>query len=105
MIIHDKDCFLLDLDGTLLDLKFDHKFWFEHVVLCFSQEEKIEFEDAKRHFEESKYLNKRLTELYVKHNTAGKTYEELFETMKFDTFLRAEEAVSNGFADKVIEER
>ena len=40
MIIHDKDCFLLDLDGTLLDLKFDHKFWFEHVVLCFSQKEK-----------------------------------------------------------------
>ena len=32
MIIHDKDCFLLDLDGTLLDLKFDHKFWFEYVV-------------------------------------------------------------------------
>ena len=47
MIIHDKDCFLLDLDGTLLDLKFDHKFWFEHVVLCFSQKEKIELEDAK----------------------------------------------------------
>jgi len=67
--------------------------------------QELEFEDAKRHFEESKYLNKRLTELYVKHNTAGKTYEELFETMKFDTFLRAEEAVSNGFADKVIEER
>ena len=67
--------------------------------------QELEFEDAKRHFEESKYLNKRLTELYVKHNTAGKTYEELFETMKFDTFLRADEAVSNGFADKVIEER
>ena len=67
--------------------------------------QELEFEDARRHFEESKYLNKRLTELYVKHNTAGKTYEELFETMKFDTFLRAEEAVSNGFADKVIEER
>ena len=55
--------------------------------------QELEFEDARRHFEESKYLNKRPTELYVKHNTAGKTYEELFETMKFDTFLRAEEAV------------
>ena len=49
--------------------------------------QELEFEDARRHFEESKYLNKRPTELYVKHNTAGKTYEELFETMKFDTFL------------------
>lgn len=67
--------------------------------------QELEFEDAKRHFEESKRLNKRLTELYVKHNTVGKTYEELFETMKFDTFLSATEAVENGFADKVIEKR
>jgi ATP-dependent Clp protease protease subunit len=67
--------------------------------------QELEFEDARRHFEESKRLNKRLTELYVKHNTAGKTYEELFETMKFDTFLSAEEAVENGLADKVVENR
>src|SRR6056300_1165002 len=67
--------------------------------------QELEFEDARRHFEESKRLNQRLTELYVKHNTAGKTYEELFETMKFDTFLTAEEAVENGFADKVVEKR
>ena len=67
--------------------------------------QELEFEDAKRHFEESKRLNQRLTELYVKHNTAGKTYEELFETMKFDTFLSAEEAVTNGLADKVVESR
>jgi len=67
--------------------------------------QELEFEDAKRHFEESKRLNQRLTELYVKHNTAGKTYEELFETMKFDTFLSANEARLNGFADKVVDKR
>lgn len=67
--------------------------------------QELEFEDAKRHFEESKRLNKRLTELYVRHNTAGKTYEELFETMKFDTFLSADEAVANGLADRVITSR
>lgn len=67
--------------------------------------QELEFEDARRHFEESKKVNKRLTELYVKHNTANKTYEELFETMKFDTFLTAQEAVENGFADKVMENR
>ena len=67
--------------------------------------QELEFEDAKRHFEESKKINQRLTELYVKHNTAGKTYEELFETMKFDTFLTAKEAVENGFADKIAEKR
>lgn len=67
--------------------------------------QELEFEDARRHFEESKRLNQRLTELYVRHNTAGKTYEELFETMKFDTFLSAQEAVDAGLADKVIQQR
>jgi len=67
--------------------------------------QELQFEDAKRHYEESQKVNKRLTELYVKHNTAGKTYEELFETMKFDTFLTAQEAVENGFADKVVTSR
>lgn len=67
--------------------------------------QELQFEDAVRAMEESKRLNKRLTELYVRHNTAGKTYDELFETMKFDTFLSAEEAVANGLADKVISKR
>ena len=67
--------------------------------------QELQFEDAKRHYEESQKVNKRLTELYVKHNTANKTYEELFETMKFDTFLTAEEAVENGLADNVITSR
>lgn len=67
--------------------------------------QELQFEDAVRAMGESKRLNERLTQLYVKHNTAGKTYEELFETMKFDTFLSAEEAVSYGLADKVISKR
>ena len=67
--------------------------------------QELQFEDAKRHYEESQKVNKRLTELYVKHNTQGKTYEELFETMKIDTFLTAKEAVENGFADQVVEKR
>ena len=67
--------------------------------------QELEFEDARRAFEESKRINQRLTELYVKHNTAGKTYEDLFEAMKFDTFLSSEEAVAYGLADKVISKR
>ena len=67
--------------------------------------QELEYEDAKRSFEESVRINKRLTELYVKHNTAGKTYEQLYEVMKFDTFLGAEEAVAYGLADKVISKR
>ena len=65
----------------------------------------LQFEDAKRSFEESVRINKRLTELYVRHNTAGKTYEQLYEVMKFDTFLSAEEAVAYGLADQVVAKR
>jgi ATP-dependent Clp protease protease subunit len=67
--------------------------------------QELQFEDARRTYEESQRINKRLTELYVKHNTAGKSYEELYEAMKFDTFLSAEEAVQYGLADRVIENR
>lgn len=67
--------------------------------------QELQFEDAKRTFEESQRINKRLTELYVRHNSAGKTYEEMFEAMKFDTFLSAAEAVEWGLADKVVEHR
>jgi ATP-dependent Clp protease protease subunit len=67
--------------------------------------QELQFEDALRSMEESKKVNKRLTELYVRHNTAGKTYEEMSETMKFDTFLTATEAVTWGLADKVVENR
>lgn len=67
--------------------------------------QELQFEDAKRTYEESQRINKRLTELYVRHNTSGKTYDELFETMKFDTFLSAEQAVEYGLADRVISKR
>ena len=67
--------------------------------------QELQFEDAIRSMEESKKINKRLTELYVKHNSKGKQYDELFETMKFDTFLNAAEAVEYGLADKVAEKR
>ena len=65
----------------------------------------LQFEDAKRSFEESVRVNQELTQVYAKHNTAGKTYEELFETMKFDTFLSAQEAVDFGLGDSVVEHR
>lgn len=43
-----------------------------------------------------------LTNAYLKHNTAGKTYEEILADMERDYFLSAEEAVEYGLADKVI---
>jgi ATP-dependent Clp protease protease subunit len=67
--------------------------------------QELQFEDARRSFEESQRINKRLTELYVKHNTKNKSYEELYESMKFDTFLSAAEAVEYGLADQVVDKR
>ncbi len=65
--------------------------------------QELEIEDIKRSFEESQRINQRLTELYEKHNSKGKQYDELFATMKFDTFMSAQEAVDFGLADKVFE--
>jgi ATP-dependent Clp protease protease subunit len=67
--------------------------------------QELQFEDTKRSFEESVRINERLTQLYVKHNTAGKTYDDLYNAMKFDTFLSAQEAVAYGLADQVVEKR
>jgi putative hydrolase of the HAD superfamily len=38
----------LDMDGTLLDLRFDNYFWHEHVPLRFSEKHAIEFDMAKQ---------------------------------------------------------
>jgi ATP-dependent Clp protease protease subunit len=67
--------------------------------------QELQFEDAKRTYEESQRINTRLTELYVRHNTADKTYDEMYELMKFDTFLSAQQAVDLGLADKIVEKR
>ena len=47
-------------------------------------------------------IKKNLTETYVKHNSAGKTYKELEAAMERDNFMSAEEAVAYGLADKVV---
>ena len=61
----------------------------------------LQIEDINRAYQESKRVNQELTELYAFHNTAGKTYDELFEAMKFDTFMSAQEAVDYGLADEI----
>jgi len=67
--------------------------------------QELEFEDIKRSVEEAQRLNKRLVELYVKHNSKGKNYDELYQVMKFDTFMNAEQAVEFGLADEVAAPR
>lgn len=46
-----------------------------------------------------------LTGIYVKHNSAGKTYDELRADMERDRFMSAEQAVAYGLADQVVANR
>jgi ATP-dependent Clp protease protease subunit len=48
---------------------------------------------------------KSLTEIYVKHNSGGKTYEQLAADMERDYFMSAEEARIYGLIDKVVTSR
>jgi ATP-dependent Clp protease protease subunit len=50
-------------------------------------------------------MKKYLTEIYVKHNTQGKTFEELTNDMERDNFMSAQEAVDYGLADRIITNR
>ena len=46
-----------------------------------------------------------LTQIYVNHNTSGRTYDEIAADMERDFFMSAEEAVAYGLADEVIRKR
>ena len=46
-----------------------------------------------------------LTEIYVSHNTGGRTFDQLSADMERDFFMSAQEAVAYGLADKVIARR
>ena len=50
-------------------------------------------------------MKKELTQIYVNHNTQGKTYDQLAADMERDNFMSAEEAVAYGLADRVISKR
>ena len=56
-------------------------------------------------YQEITKMKDMLTKLYVKHNTAGKTYEEFERDMDRDTFMSAHEALAYGLCDKIIESR
>lgn len=61
--------------------------------------------DIEIQYKEITQMKKMLTELYVKHNTAGKTYAEFERDMDRDTFMSAEEALAYGLVDQVVEKR
>ena len=50
-------------------------------------------------------MKKNLTEIYVKHNSRGKTFEELSKDMERDYFMSADEALAYGLIDEIIAQR
>lgn len=50
-------------------------------------------------------MKKNLTQIYVDHNSAGKTFETLQADMERDNYLSAQQALEYGLADKVIAKR
>lgn len=50
-------------------------------------------------------MKKNLTQIYVTHNSVGKSFEELSKDMERDFFMSAEQAVAYGLADRVVVNR
>ena len=50
-------------------------------------------------------MKKSLTQIYVDHNSAGKSFQDLAKDMERDYFMSAQEAVDYGLADKVLVNR
>jgi ATP-dependent Clp protease protease subunit len=50
-------------------------------------------------------MKKSLTEIYVKHNSKGKTYEDFAKDMERDKFMSAKEALDYGLIDEIVEKR
>ena len=50
-------------------------------------------------------IKKELTDIYVKHNSVGKTYEEFEAAMDRDNFMSSQEALEFGLVDEIITKR
>jgi len=61
--------------------------------------------DIEISYKEIMHMKQMLTELYVKHNSKGKTYADFEKDMDRDTFMSAQQALDYGLVDKVIDKR
>jgi len=50
-------------------------------------------------------MKKNLTNIYVKHNSAGRNFQQLKDDMERDFFMSARDAVDYGLADRVLDKR
>ena len=50
-------------------------------------------------------MKQSLTQIYVNHNSKGKTFDEFYSAMERDNFMSAQEAVDFGLVDEIITKR
>jgi len=50
-------------------------------------------------------MKQNLTQLYVDHNSKGKTFDEFYAAMERDNFMSAQEALDFGLIDEIITKR
>jgi len=50
-------------------------------------------------------MKQNLTQIYVNHNSKGKTFEEFYNAMERDNFMSAEEALDFGLVDEIVTRR
>ena len=61
--------------------------------------------DMEIQVEEILKMKKNLTQIYVNHNSKGKTYEQFRHDMERDKFMSAQEALEYGLIDEIITKR
>ena len=55
--------------------------------------------------EEILEMKKNLTQIYVNHNSKGKTFDEFYSAMERDNYMSAQEALDFGLIDEIITKR
>lgn len=85
-----------------------HRYILPHAITMIHQpssgsEGKVS--DMEIDFIESQRIKVEMTELYVKHNSQGKTYDEFVKLLDRDKWLTAPQAVELGLGDHVINKR
>jgi ATP-dependent Clp protease protease subunit len=61
--------------------------------------------DIEIHTQEILKMKRNLTQIYVDHNSKGKTYEDLSRDMERDHYMSAQEALDYGLVDEIVKNR
>ena len=85
-----------------------HRYVMPHAITMIHQPSsgtRGKISDMEIDLNESLRIKKEMTELYVKHNSKGVTYDKFAELMDRDRWLIATQAVELGLADHIVTKR